>query len=98
MSLLTMTPSKTSDSSSVPPGIFSTLAYLLISRLSFFLAPYLMTILVALMVKLEMSFPHLEANLVPIQFCKAERTSSSLEISIGLEMSVMTFLAKSRAL
>lgn len=98
MSLLTITPSKTSDSSRVPPGIFSTFAYLLISRLSLFLAPYLMTILVALIVKFEMSLPHLLANFVPIQFCRAFMTYSSLDVSIGLEMSLMTFLAKSSAL
>lgn len=75
MSLFTITPSRTSDSSRVPPGIFSTFAYLLISRLSFFFAPYLITILVALMVRFEINFPHLLANFVPIQFCKALRTS-----------------------
>lgn len=74
ISLFTITPSKTSDYSKVPPGIFYTLAYLLISKLSLFLAPSLITIFVALIVKFEMSFPHLLANLVPIQFWSAIKT------------------------
>lgn len=98
ISLLTITPSRTSDYSKVPPGIFSTLAYLLISRLSLFLAPYLITILVALIVKFEISLPHLLANLVPIQFWRAIKTYSSFEVSIGLDTSEITFLAKSKAL
>ena len=36
ISLLTITPSRTQQSSNVPPGIFSTFAYLLISRFNLF--------------------------------------------------------------
>lgn len=67
ISLLTITPLSTSLSSSVPPGIFYILAYRFISKFNLFFVPSLRIILVAVMVKLEISFPQRLANLVPMQ-------------------------------
>ena len=74
ISLLTITPYNTSQSSRVPPGIFSTLAYLLIYKFNLLLVPALITVFVALIVRLEINFPHLLANLVPIQHWSAFKT------------------------
>lgn len=98
ISLLTITPLSTSLSSSVPPGIFYILAYRFISKFNLFFVPSLRIILVAVMVKLEISFPQRLANLVPMQLWRAISTSSSLDTSIGLAISYSTFLANYRAL
>lgn len=83
ISLLNITPSRTTLSSKVPPGIFSTLAYLFKSRVNLLVLAALCTILTAFKLKSVIIFPHLEANLVPIQETKALLISSSLLISIG---------------
>jgi len=57
-----------------------------------------MTIFVAFIVKFEINFPHLLANFVPMQFWRALITYSSFVMSIGFEMSEITFFANYNAL
>jgi len=77
-----MTPSKTLHSSKIPPGIFSILAYLLISKLSFPTSLPDKTFFTDSIAKFSTKFPHLDANLVPIQLLSAFLTSSSSLVSI----------------
>jgi hypothetical protein len=96
--LLNITPSKTSESSKVPPGIFSTLAYLLISKFNLLIFPPLTIVLTDLIESYATNFPHLEANLVPTQDSKAYITSSSLFTLISIANSLIIFKDSSRAL
>lgn len=82
-----MHPSKTSQSSKTPPGIFSTLAYLLTSKDNLFKSHPFMMVLTDLMARLTTRSFHLEANLVPMQQARAFLTSSSLLKSMGIEIS-----------
>jgi len=86
-----MTPLRTSHSSKSPPGIFSTLAYLLTSKDSLFISHPLNIILTDFIAKSTIRFCHLAANLVPMQHNKAFFTSSSLLKSIGTEISFSIF-------
>mmetsp|Transcript_51832 Transcript_51832/g.83656 ORF Transcript_51832/g.83656 Transcript_51832/m.83656 type:complete len:231 (+) Transcript_51832:1364-2056(+) len=65
MSLLIMTPLSTRDSSSSPPGIFSTLAYLLTSISFLPSAPSIITVVTASSARSIMSLPNRFVYLVP---------------------------------
>lgn len=86
-----MTPSKTSQSSKAPPGIFSTLAYLFTSSDNLFESHPVIIILTDFIARSTTKLFHLEANLVPIQQLKAFLTYSSLLKSIGSEISFKIF-------
>lgn len=87
MSLLTMTPSRTRQSSKRPPGIFSTLAYLLTSKVSLEGSHPERMILTDLIARSTMRLFHLAANLVPMQDWSAPLTSSSLLKLMGMAIS-----------
>jgi len=89
--LFNMTPSNTQLSSKLPPGIFSTFAYLFTSKDNLLISHPDMIFLTALIDKSTTKLFHLAANLVPIQHDNAFLTSSSLLKSIGVEISFKIF-------
>mmetsp|Transcript_95723 Transcript_95723/g.249366 ORF Transcript_95723/g.249366 Transcript_95723/m.249366 type:complete len:418 (-) Transcript_95723:500-1753(-) len=97
MSLLTITPSSTSQSVSSPPESFSTLAYRLTS-MSFVPSAFVMqTVCTAFRAKSEMRLPHLLENLVSIAPFTMPRISSGLFTSMGYASSFRRAWLSSRA-
>ena len=97
-SLLSITPSRTQHSSSVPPGIFSTFAYLLSSRFSLLTLPPLMTTSAAWRAMSEMREPQRKANLVPMQDYRAFIKLSLRVVSTLMAISSRMASASLRAL
>jgi len=95
--LLTITPSNTTLSSNVPPGTFSILAYLFISKLSFPISQPDKIFLTESIAKFSTRLPHLEANLVPIQLLSAFRISLSSFLSISTAISFKIFIPSYKA-
>mmetsp|Transcript_17862 Transcript_17862/g.50310 ORF Transcript_17862/g.50310 Transcript_17862/m.50310 type:complete len:251 (+) Transcript_17862:620-1372(+) len=97
-SLANITPLSTLQSSSVPPGIFSTLAYFLMSISRLPSGSSVTTVFTAWMARSLISVPNRVVNLVPTQLCTIRLIWSSFCTSIGKHSSSTIFLASSSAL
>ena len=95
-SLLSMTPLSTRESSTSPPGIFSTLAYRLMS-ISLRPPSSMCTVFTASSARLTISSEKREMNLVPVQLCTSSVSFAVSLRSSGMDISVSVCVIVSKA-